>query len=641
MTPKQRANLKRLLAPRSIAVIGGGEAASSASFSRALGFVGPVWGVNPKRNELGGEPCFASVADLPEAPDAVFLAIPRSGVIDTLRELDAIGAGGAVCYTAGFRELGGEGAKLEQALIEAAGDLAVVGPNCFGLLAPISGAALWPYDHGAVPVERGVALVMQSGMLASNMTMNRRALPLAYVISAGNQSVLGIEDYLDVLVDDPAVTGIGLYIEELRDIPKFADASLRAVKAGIPVVALKAGKSEIAASLAVTHTGSLSGSDEVYQALFDRLGVIRAASPVMMVEILKMISLAGVPQGRRLAAFTGSGGDAAMLADLGETCGLEFAQPDESLAGELRAQLPDIATVSNPLDYTTELWGKPEEMERLVATMLTGSYDAAMIVQDYPVTAPDADRSYYENDTTAFIQATRNANVPGAVCVDLPENLDRPARERIVEGGAAPLQGLEEAMTAIASACWFGERRAAIAASPPGDLLPVATSAGVRTLDEWDGKTLLAEAGLPVPEGRLVRLADVDAAANELGYPVALKMVDAKLAHKSEIGAVRLGLETPDAVEAAAAGMATIAADLGIAEPRFLVERMVDGAVAEVLVGLRRDERFGGVLVVGSGGVLVELIGDTRTLLLPASLEDNLRGAFRSESLKSDQRFPG
>ena len=248
----------------------------------------------------------------------------------------------------------------------------MVGPNCFGLLAPIAGAALWPYDHGAVPVERGVALVAQSGMLASNMTMNRRALPLAYVISAGNQSVLGIEDYLEVLVDDPAVTGIGLYVEELKDIPRFAAAAMQATRAGIPIVALKAGKSEIAAGLAVTHTGSLSGSDEVYQALFDRVGVIRAASPVMMAEILKMISLGGVPKSRRLAAFTGSGGDAAMLADLAELHGLDFAQPDERLAAELRQQLPDIATVSNPLDYTTELWGRPQEMERLIATMLTG-----------------------------------------------------------------------------------------------------------------------------------------------------------------------------------------------------------------------------------------------------------------------------
>ena len=356
----------------------------------------------------------------------MFLAIPRTVAVDTVRSLRDMGAGGVVCYTAGFRELGGEGADLEAALVEAAGDVALVGPNCFGTLNFIAGAALWPYDHGGGRVERGVAIVSQSGMLSSNLTMNRRTLPIAHVIGAGNQSVLGIEDYLDVLVDDPAVTAIGLYVEQLRDIARFCDAALRALDAGTPIVAMKAGASDIAASLTVTHTGSLSGSDDAYQALFDRLGVIRVPSPVMMMETLKMLTIGGVPEGRRIAAFTASGGDAAMLADYAQDHGLTFAPPSREATAALEALLPEIATVSNPLDYTTPLWGNVEAVTEVVATVLRDGHDAALMVQDYPAVVADADRSYYENDTQAFIAATGAVGVPAAICSTLPENLDRP-----------------------------------------------------------------------------------------------------------------------------------------------------------------------------------------------------------------------
>ena len=233
---------------------------------------------------------------------------------------------------------------------------------------------------------------------------------------------------------------------------------------------LKVGTSKIAASLTVTHTGSLSGADEVYQALFDRLGVIRVDSPVMLAETLKMLTLGGVPKGRRVAAFTGSGGDAAMLADHADELGLDFVQPGPRVAEQLKSQLPDIATLSNPLDYTTELWGVPDKLERLIATMLRQGYDAAMIMQDYPVPVADADRTLYDHDTNAFLAATKAASIPAAICSVFPENLDRPARERIVSGGAAPLQGMKEALTAIAAAARYGERRAEIMAADRASL---------------------------------------------------------------------------------------------------------------------------------------------------------------------------
>ena len=179
MTPRRRENLKRLLAPRHIAFIGGSSAAHAAAQCAQAGFEGQIWGVNPQRTELGGQPCFACCEDLPEAPDAVFLAVPRPAVVETVTALDRIGAGGLVCYTAGFGELGGEGADLEKALIAAAGDLALVGPNCLGLINYLRNAVLWPFGHGGRTVTRGIALISQSGLMGTNLTMNQRSADFA------------------------------------------------------------------------------------------------------------------------------------------------------------------------------------------------------------------------------------------------------------------------------------------------------------------------------------------------------------------------------------------------------------------------------------------------------------------------------
>lgn len=627
MTPQQRVNLTRLLAPRHVAVIGGDDAAEAARQCAAIGFDGPIWGVNPRRKDLGGQPCFGRIEDLPEPPDAVFLAVRRDTAVEVVRALATFGAGGVVCYAAGFGELGEDGAKLERALVEAAGDLALVGPNCYGLINYVRGVVLWPYGHGGTRVDRGVAFVGQSGMLGSNLTMNRRSVAFAYVISSGNQAMLGVEDYLEVLIDDPAVAAIGLYIEAVDDVPRFSRAAARALERGVPIVALKAGSSDIGARLTVTHTGSLAGTDQVYQALFDRLGIVRVGSPVLLMETLKMLAVAGAPKGRRIAAFTCSGGDATMLADRGERAGLVFPQPSPDAAKQLAARLPEIATVSNPLDYTTPLWGNETNLIPVFGAMLADDYDAALFVQDYPNPDRGISDAGYRADARSYIAATRAAGIPAAICSGLPENIGRDARDMMIAGGVAPLQGLDEALAAIAGAAVHGQRRARITASGGAaelELPPVPPAAGAfEILDEWESKQRLAAIGVPVPEGRLADAAAAPAAAEDLGFPVVVKMVSSRLPHKTEAGAVRLGLESAGAVAAAVAAIIeSVAAQApDIAPERFLVERMVGEPVAELLVGVHRDDQFGQVLVLAGGGMLVELFRDSRTLLLPTDRE--------------------
>ncbi len=217
--------------------------------------------VNPKRPDLAGVSCVKTIADLSEAPDAVYLAIPAGGVVAALGELAAMGAGGVVCFSAGFKETGD--AEAEQALIAATGDMALIGPNCYGLINYIDNSALWSFEHGGWSPGYGAAIITQSGMFSSDITMSQRSLPLSYMVSAGNQAVMGLEDFLDAFADDPAVRAIGLHIEGLQDIPRFERAAIKAIRNGVPVVALKTGSSAIGSALTVSHTASLSGSNEL------------------------------------------------------------------------------------------------------------------------------------------------------------------------------------------------------------------------------------------------------------------------------------------------------------------------------------------------------------------------------------------
>ena len=682
MNPARRRNLRRLLKPRHVAVIGGREAETVAGECARIGYRGPVWPVNPRRESIGGHRCFRAVEDLPQAPDAAFVAVPREAAIDTVARLAAMGAGGAVCHTAGFAETGAEGARLEAALVAAAGDLALIGPNCYGVINYLDRAALWPFAHGGACPGYGAAIVTQSGMLASDLTMSQRSVPFAFMASIGNQSVVTLADCVDVFGGYRGVRAVGLHIEEIPDVAEFSAAVRKAVDAGIPVVALRTGVSEIGARLTASHTGALSGDDDLYQALFDRLGVIRVSTPAQLLETLKFLCVAGVPDGDRVAGLTCSGGAAAMLADYAQVVGIRFPPPSGRTAGRLARCLPHTATVSNPLDYTTPIWGMPEHVRPVFETMFEDPFDVAVIVQDYPLEGLDESKHSYLSDAREFVAATRAAGIPAAVCSTLPENIDRATREMLIAEGVAPMQGLREALDAIAGAVWHGRRRqrmrgdagpagAEAGAAPPigagcafgtaaeaGDRVEAEAGAaagagvGVRagagaeaeagaaarfagtgpvtSVDEHRAKRWLHGVGIPIPAGCVTGARDAPEAAASIGFPVAVKLVSEHLPHKTEAGAVALGVSSPAEVEAAVARIRAGVRrfDAGTSADRFLVERMVEPPLAELLVGVRTDPRFGLAMTLASGGVLTELVADAVTILLPASradLEEALR----------------
>jgi acyl-CoA synthetase (NDP forming) len=616
------ANLQRLLRPRSVAFVGGSLALRAIQFCRDGGYDGRIYAVHSTRAEVGGVAAVPSVADLPEPPDAAYLAVNAAATVEVVRELAAIGAGGAVAYAAGFAEVGAEGARLQAALVEAAGDVAVLGPNCYGFVNLVDRVSLWPVPYPVAHVVRGAALVFQSGNLAINALNAQRSLPLALVASLGNGAVLDAAAVMEGLLDLDEITGIGLYVEGVPDVVRFAAAAARALERGVPVAAVKAGASELGARLALSHTSSVAGSDAVHDALFDRFGIARADSIPQLLETLKALVVLGPLRGRRLAAFTCSGGESALVADAAAASGLELPPPSDPVVAELAGILPPFAGLANPLDYSPQVWGMREVLEPAFRAHLRDPYDGALLVIDYGLEgafyAPEVDAA-----VDAHLAACADAGAPAAVASSVPESFSASGRARVLGAGAVPLLGIPEAVAALAACAALGERRAAprVPLDPAG-----AEPAAARVLDEWDSKAWLAPTGIAIPEGRVVArdpVAAADAAA-ALGFPVALKLLSPELPHKAAAGALRLGLRSPEEARDAAAELCALRPELAA---RLLVERMAPRGV-EILVGARREPGFGLVLAVGAGGTLVELIADARPLLLPASA-DEIHDALR------------
>ncbi|WP_369201389.1 acetate--CoA ligase family protein [Streptomyces sp. PU-14G] len=623
--------LRRLLSPRHIAVVGGDSAAEAIRQCRAIGFTGRIWPVHPRREHIEGLPCHRTVAELPEAPDAALVAVPNTATAPVLAELAARGAGGAVCYAAGFAEDGADGARLQEELREAAAGMPVVGPNCIGVLNYLDGSALWADQHGGARVASGVAVITQSGNIAQNLTMQRRSVPLAYVVTAGNGAVTGVPELVEGMLDDPRVSAIGLHLEGIDDVAGFSRAALRALEAGVPVVALKTGSSELGAQANLSHTSSLAGSDVLCDALFRRLGVARVHEVGTFLETLKLLHVHGALAGTRVTSASCSGGEAALIADAAQRHGAQLPELPAGVAARLRQVLGEHVHVANPLDYHTYIWGDAEA-QRACFTALQGSgFDLNLLLLDLPREDRCTPR-LWTTTMDAYTSAAQETGVPACVVSSLPEGLPEDVSARLLDRGVAPMHGMADCVRAIAAAGEIGQARRrhhTQGTLPPGGTAPQAPASSAASpaagpsapLDEYAAKQALSAHGVRVPRGQVTRQR-ADRAPDEaadlaagLGFPVVVKALSPALAHKSEAGGVRVGLADGEAVRAAVRAMASLA-------DRFLVEQMVREPVAELIIGVHRDPQFGHALTVGAGGVLVELVRDTATLLLPAGREE-------------------
>ncbi len=591
-------DLSRLLRPKSIAVLGSVWAENVIAQCHKMGFQGPIWPVHPSRAEIGGQATFPSISALPDAPDATFIGVNRHATLDVVRELSSRGAGGAVCFASGWTEAGAP--HLQSALVQAAGPMPVLGPNCYGVINYLDGALLWPDQHGGRRVERGVALVSQSSNIIINLTMQARGLPIAYVACLGNAAQVGLAELAAALIVDDRVTALGLYVEGIDDAPAFAALAEAARAAGKGIVCIKSGKTELSRSAAASHTAALAGGGAASSAFLRQSGVAEVDTLAALLETLKVFHVHGPQIGRRLCSLSCSGGEAGLVADLAAPFGLEFKPPSPAQRARLGEILGPIVTIANPLDYHTFIWGDGPRTTDVFTTMLAG-YDAGLFVID-PPRSDRCDPSSFDPAIAAIVSAAKSTGKPAFPVASLPENFGEDRAIAMMARGIVPLLGLEEALAALRAA----QTGAGIAGWRPW---PVLTLRPTQMLGESVAKTLLAQAGIAVPRGvAAAQLADLPPLLEGLAPPYALKGLG--FAHKTEAGAVRLGLlSLADQTEMPGA-------------TGYLAEEMVTGAVAELLVGVRRDPVYGATLTIGFGGITAELLADTVTLILPVSAEE-------------------
>lgn len=600
-------SLSRLLQPKSIAVVGGGAWCTSVvEQCLKMGFAGPVWPVHPSRPEIAGVAAFAHLEDLPAPPDAVFIGVNRNVTVQTVRLLREMGAGGAVCFASGFREAQaetGDGAGLQDALLEAAGDMPIIGPNCYGFINYLDGALLWPDQHGGQRVERGAAILTQSSNMAINITMQARSLPLAYVATAGNQAQIGLAQIGTALLEDDRVTALGLHVEGIGDLRAFEALAARARQLRKPIIALKAGRSEQAQAAAISHTASLAGSDAGARALLRRLGIAQVDSLTALLETLKLVHFAGPLRSNRIVSMSCSGGEASLMADTAMTRALTFPPLSADQHERLRAALGPMVALANPLDYHTFIWNDAPRMGEVFTAMLSGEADLGCLIVDFPRT-DRCDPSAWNCALEAGAATVQTTGKPLALLATLPEAMPEDIARRAIDGGMIPMQGLDDTLTAIEAASMLGA-----GGGTPMPVLRPGHPENPATLEEAEAKAILASHGLAVP--RLRRAADpgeAGQAAAEVGFPVVLKGTGA--AHKTEAGLVALSLKTVDDVRQAAGKMEC---------HRFIVEEMLAGGVAELLIGLLRDPAHGFVLTLGAGGIQTEILQDTVSALLPVT----------------------
>ncbi len=606
LTKKKTGTLRRLLAPRRIAVIGGGAwAAGVLGAAERLGFDGEITFVHPKGRAPEGAPVVTSLAGLDAAPDAAFVAINRHATIETVARLRAMGAGGAVCFASGFTEARAEdaqGADLQDELVRAAGKMPILGPNCYGFVNALERVAIWPDQHGMVPVERGVAILTQSSNIAINLTMQQRGLPIALTVACGNMAQQSQARIAMDLLEDPRVTALGLHIEGFGDLRDWEALAEAARAADVPLVALKVGRSDQARAATVSHTASLAGSDAGAAAFLARLGILRVDDLSSFLETLKLLHVEGRLASRRIAAISCSGGEASLTADLGTARGLEFPALAATQIDPLRAALGPMVALANPLDYHTYVWRDVPKMAGAWAAMTGPDLAMTVSIVDYPVT----DAADWKCATEAAL-AVRASGRPFAVAASLPELMPPDVAARLIAGGVVPFNGLGEALTAMSLA-------ATPRVDPAPPVLQVRAVTGGETWDEARSKAHLERMGVHVPRHQVITADDpVDIT---LTGPLAVKGMG--LAHKSDSGAVRLGIAPEDVAE--------VAGDIGA--ERVLVEQMVRGGSVELLVGVVRDPAHGFVLTLGAGGVQTEILGDTVSLLVP-SPPDMVEAALR------------
>ena len=626
--------LHPLFAPRSVAVLGASPRSGTTGNSTVrnlidFGFKGRIFPIHPTAPEVCGLPAYKDVASLPETPDCAAVALSADKVVANLSEAADLGVRSAVIFASGFSEVGAQG-KARQDELRALVDrtkLAVCGPNCLGLASIGERISLYSASLPEGIAAGGVAVLSHSGSGCIVVTSLAR-FGFSYVVSGGNCVSLDLADYIDFLAEDERTRVIALFAETIRDPVAFARAARKANAAGKAIVALKVGRSIRGAAAAAAHTGSLAGVSAVYEDFFRTNGVIPVDDIDELAEsVALMVSITRRPRGRGLGVINVSGGEIALTCDLAQTLGVDLPDLSPPAEARVKAALPSYGHVSNPLDATgTAVFDLAMYAGCIEAIASDPAVSMVAVSQDCATGLGDRQAAIYRALATTAAEVASRIDKPLVFYSNVAGGLHPTVVEPLLQAGVPVLQGARASLLAIRRLFDHADAdsapRAEMAVAPPQQMWRTKLAAG-EALTEREAKRFLADHDIPVTREKLARSAEeAVAAAAEMSFPVVLKIESVDLPHKSDVGGVKLGLMTPQAVSKAFAeimdSVARLAPNARI--NGVLVQEMI-AVGTEAIVGLSRQDPFGMAVVAGAGGVLVELLRDSALALAPIDEE--------------------
>jgi acyl-CoA synthetase (NDP forming) len=619
---KQGERLAPLLAPRSIAFVGASARPNAPGndmmrMIRRGGFTGLVHGVNPSSREIEGYPCLPSLADLPAPPDLVVLSVRNERLEETFAAAVAAGAKAAVIFASGLLPDDSD-PPLARRLARIANEagVPVCGPNCMGFYNELDRVWVCGFPSPRQPAPGPIALIAHSGSVFGALAHNDPRLRFALAVSPGGEANATVADYIAYAVERPEVKAVGLFLETARDPRGFAQALEQAAERNVPVVVLKVGRTAAAAAGALTHTGAIAGSDLAFGALFDRYGVVRVETLDELAATLLLLSTPRRVAPGGLVAIGDSGGEREMLIDLADRAGVPFAAISVDTKASIAARLDPGLEAANPLDA----WGTGGDFvahfTHCLGDLLADPQAALGLLN-----ADIRDGSYvHRGFADAALSAARASDKIVAVATNYTQVRHEALALELTLAGVPVLDGAANALAAVRGALAYRDFKARRFDPPPSP--PIARAAdrqrararlwaGVGALDEDSSLSLLEAWGVPaIPRTLVAGFEEARLAAAKLGYPVACKTAAPGVAHKSDVGGVRLGLADEQALCGAYGDLSTRLGPLALISP--MAQRGV-----ELALGMIRDLQFGPIVTVGAGGTLVELLDDRRAALAP------------------------
>lgn len=637
-------DISKLLRPKAVAVVGASEKSgfggdTCRNILENQRDTTHVYPVNPKNETVFGMKCYPTLADIPEEIDLVILCTSQKTVIDFLKQAKEKGAGAAVVYASGYSEVGtAEGKENEKALVEAAKelDMVVMGPNCAGYINFGDDIFSFAFIGDYKGKKGNIGFVSQSGQFCIDM-MKSAEMKYSFAISAGNSAMVQMEDYLHFLIEDENTRVVALYLEGVKNPEKFEYCLQRAMEKRKPIVILKAGRSPKGQATAASHTGSMAGSDKTYDAVFEKFGVIRADDMQDLRSTASLFAtLRVLPKKGAFSAMCLSGGETAVSADTGYLYGIEYPDFSKQTLDRLKEMLPDFATPRNPLDMTAALCYDADAFAEGITTVMS---DPAIEMGLVGLTISDkvtvSNEIMFEGIRRAF---NRIPEKPLAVMSFMEAARNKELVERFQNAGIPVLPTTKYGFRALQHLQEFishdkVKRQARLA-------IPKTNTKKTRALSEYESKKLLAECGVPVDLGYVAKTkADVAMLAEKVGYPLVMKIESNDILHKSDAGGVLLNIRTLEQAEDA---YDTILQNVSCHAPEakingILMQKMLK-AGTEMIIGLNSDPQFGPMLLVGMGGVFVEVFKDTALYPVPLNHEEALK---MLQSLKSFKLLNG